>query len=439
MYDTAAFPGLRLFQHSVVKEEIGKYCHGNATISKEIFSALFNDEENWLNYSLTGILNYLKAEGNPPLQSLIEKFASDWLTKRIPEIDFSNSVVDNNEGGISLFNHIEFVKELYLKLDVDLADEIILPMLQSDFSGMHLSDNHTGVSAKIIGKIKDPVLLKNTVLSNIRSGKLASWVLITHLRICKNLHYQEVLSDFYKAITGNAIKEDHEKRALIEDYFQLGGELSDFATFLSLPPRQLMVTNWHTWLWYLMELFITTETEKVSGFLITIANDSERSMDEVIAAIKLLLQSGCMEGLNLWTSYIRQHNKLPFELQEGKSLDQFIDLSGDKDCLSLLFDTLDYSIEQKLFSSRPFDSIQECIYSLLYQLAAKNLEYYNYAVQHKNQLMEKYRNDNYAKNIEVFSERLAQKFYENHEYTIGIDTALASYEALVNNAAPQQH
>lgn len=433
LYDTISFKGLRNYQNSIVKDEIGKFCHGNSSISKEVFFNIYQDETTWLNYSMTGILDYLKNDQNPPLLPNIEAYAKDWLINRIPQVKFAKSVV-NNGSGISLFPDVEFVKDLYIKLDVELNDHLLVSMLQSDYSGIHTQDSLSSISSKVINKIKNKSLIKPTILANIKSGTLASWVLITHFKICKEFHYQEVLPDLFKAITNNTSIDEYEKKYLSQYYFDLGGEPSDFLPFLSVPKLANDPTQWNSWSWYLLELFADTQIDKVGLILVTICDDPQRSKNEIITAIKLLLQSGHKRGLEFWVSYIRKYNTLPFELQEGKSLESFLQKYGDANSIIILIDTLEYAYDNNLVSSRPFDSIPECVYYCLTQLASKNRELYTSTMVHKERLQKKYATSSLVKNIEIFAERLAQRFYESHEYIISIDSALSSYESLLNNS-----
>ncbi|MDP1843276.1 MAG: hypothetical protein Q8K64_07625 [Sediminibacterium sp.] len=433
LYETARFKGLRNYQNSIVKDEIGKFCHGNSSINKEVFLNIYQDETTWLNYSLTGILEYLKNNQNPPLLPEIEAYAKEWLTNRISKIRFTQSVVDNGSG-VSLFHDVEFVKELYMKLEIELADDLLIPMLQSDYSGIHTQDSLSGISSKVINKIKNKSLVKPAILANIKSGTLASWVLITHFRICKEFHYQEALPDLFKAITSNPSIDEHEKKYLSQYYFDLGGEPSDFLPFLSVPQLTKELLQWNSWNWYLLELFAETECKKVGAILVTICNDPQRNKNEVITAVKLLLQSGHKQGLEFWAVYIRKNNTLPFELQEGKPLETFLQKSGDANAIDTLIDVLEYAYENNLVSSSSFDSIPECVYYCLIQLGSKNRELYTAIMVHKERLQKKYATDSLVKNIEFFAERLAQRFYECNEYIISVDSALSSYDAMLNSS-----
>lgn len=417
---------MRNYRFSIVKDEIGEYCRSGATINKETFLAIFDNDNQWLEHSIGGARNYIRKDKNPPLVPEYEKIVKDYLVEKIKNASFENSVTDTKEGGVTYNGHIAFLKELYTLIDIDLDDHNLVKMLQADFSGYFSEPKEKSLTSKILERIKDRDLLRQTITGNIKSGKLASWILVSHFKICQQFRFQEVLPDLYKAITTNVFISSHERHNLVGVYKSLGGDLLDFKGELKLPSKPTN-EDWHTWEWYLLQDFAEIRDTEAGDLLVTIINDSEREKKEIVEAIKLLLQMGRKEGLQGWVTYVTQNKEVPFEFSEVRHIGEYTRLGGDEDDISELFGVMEFAYDSGLYNPRPFNSIQETVYAFVNQIAAKDSTLFEVAKNETNRLIEKYKDKPYYKDLHVYLERITQKFYENHQYIVPLKTACEHY------------
>lgn len=424
---------LRQLQYSRVYHEISYHSHrgrGNK-ISKNEFIKRFDNDNFWNGYVIEEIEEYLSNKKNIELLPAIKLLATDWLQKNLSNINFATAVKDNKTGGVTYNRLAELANRLYLLVDVDIKDDTLLNMLSSDFSGI-TSDEKVSLSGKIINQVKNTSLLKTRIIENIRSKKLATWVLSTHFKLCHQLHYQECLSELFLAITTNTLILSYERRKLTDYYLDLGGEILDFIEYLKVPGMYKDESYLIEWDWYLIEKFINVEPQKVCNILLEIYKDGNQPDSSKVEAIRLLIKMGESEGLNLSLDYIKHNQVFPFDYHSQSIIELFVNRNTSEMSVTILIDILDYTFENKIFAERGFDSIQEIIYNFLIQLVLKNKELHGVITEKINYLSKKYSTDEkiYDQLI-FFSERFNQRFYENYEYLITIEESIIAYNNLV--------
>lgn len=424
-------PLLRPFQYSIVKEEISSKCIHNKTISKEEFVNFFLEEDKWVAFVVEQISAHLKKTNAAPLLPELLVLAQEWLKRRIIAIDFANSITTYENGSFSYNLHIEFVTNLFMQLDVEMEDELLLKLLEADYSGVHSESENSGISGKVLRLIKNPELYKAKVLANIKSGKLAPWILTTHFGLCHQLNYQECCGDLYREITTNKLFGEHEKKVLTKNYIGLGGEISDFVEFLTVPIFKTENDHLISWEWFLLEKFIHTEPDKVAAILLQVTSDPVYEKETQLKAMTLLLQMGHNQGLVLWSDFIRKYHKLPSE-HDLKSMQEYLSLnSRDNESLRILLDSLNYSYENRLFADRSYLSIQDFIHNILVFLSSKDVSFYDQIKHGYEALISKYKSEEFVYQLYILLERFHQKFYENHEYEISIPESAKQYDVLV--------
>jgi hypothetical protein len=426
--------GLALYEHSLVWEAIIKGCIISSpyTITKAAFINEFTDSENWTFFVIEEIAGYLRNKGRHlhPLKPELLDIAKEWLLANLRETNFTGAVVDKPD--VHIINPlIELMKQVYLVMDIQIEDQLLLKMLEADFSAVESSEGLTGVSAKIAQNVKDQALLKATVIQNIRSNNLASSVLLTHFNICRFLKYYECAGDIYAVIISEDRFDDYQRRKLTDYYLELGGEISDFAEFLR-PPAYIREGDLYTqWKWYLLEKLKLVEKERVRDILLEISSDPYHGEQDKLRAMTLLLEQGSKEGLQQWAAYIRQHHSLPFTYNHMRIRTSIV-TSSISDTIALLVSTLDYALENNISAVRSDQSIQEVIFDLLVSIATRDREAYDTIRNECETLTQKYANEPFVAQIIVFQEKLDQQFYENHEYEISVSKAVELYSELLS-------
>jgi hypothetical protein len=419
---------LRAYQFSIVKDAIKYICIHNPITRKE-FLEMFSDDKYWETYVIEEIYEYLKDKKNVTLIPELLQLAENWINSNLKIIDFTNAIKDNPDGGFSYNTQIEFIKQLYLLLDVCLDDYLLLKLLEADFSSFQSQGELLGVSGKIAKNIKDLALFKDKVIENIKTRNLSSWILATHFSICYKFKYSECVGEIYTSITSDTRFDDQEKRILTNYYLELGGEISDFSDYLKAPVFVREEDNLVQWEWYLLEKFMSVEPEKVATILIQISNDPAQGSKGKTHAMSMLLKMGRKEGFKLWLKYIHTHHQLPF-MYDQNVFQGFVIINSIPEIVEDLIGVLDYSFQNKIFADRSTKSIQEFIYSLFFFIALKSHEGYTLIKQKCEKLADKYSEENFGQDIVIFLEKLDQRFYENQEYEISIPKTLQFYSVL---------
>jgi hypothetical protein len=416
---------LRAYQFSIVTDAI-KYSCIHTHIKRNEFIDMFSDDKYWEGYVIEEIYENLKNKKNLTLTPELLQFAENWLTANLKTTDFTIAISDNPDGGFRYNTQIEFIKHLYLLLDVELPDHLLLKLLETDFSGFQSQAELLGVSGKISKNIKDRSLFKNKVIENIKSGYLSSWVLATHFSLSYKFKYSECAGEIYASITSDSRFDDQERRTLTNYYLELGGEISDFSDYLQVPVSVQEEDYLVQWEWYLLDKFITVEPDKVAAILLNICNDSARGNQGKAHAISMLLKMGRKEGFKLWIKYIHSNHESPF-MYDKNNFQEFIDVNPIPEIVEDLIGVLDYSFLNKIFADRSSKSIQEFIYSLFYFISLKSHDAYTLIKQKCEKLADKYSEENFGQDIVIFLEKLDQRFYENQEYEISIPKTLKIY------------
>jgi hypothetical protein len=168
----------------------------------------------------------------------------------------------------------------------------------------------------------------------------------------------------------------------------------------------------------------------VASILLQISQSPTQGIQGKIKAMGYLLAMGRKEGLDLWKEYIYKHHRQPFE-HDTNSFQQYINSNSGPETTEVLIETLDYSLSNRIFSDRSYNSIQEFIYTMLIFISAKDRTAYASIKKDIEALIEKYSNEDFVSQLIYFLERFNQRFYENHEYEISISQSVKFYSELL--------
>ena len=418
------------YQHSKVKNEISSQSLHTAdkTISKTEFINLFFDKIEWENFSLSEIAAHLENGNKERLIPELLQFAKDWLVAAM-----KNTITDPTDGRWHYFYNVEFIKRLFLLIEIEIEDIYLLNLLEWDYSGFYHHSKEIILSSRIINMIENKAFLKERVLENIHSSNIDRLVLLSHFKICNDLLFQECIPELYQVITSDTLFANSEKKTLTDYFLNLGGDITDFDSYLTKPEFEREEDHYSSWKWYLLEKFKDLQSKKVAKILLEIFNDSLQGNNGKIEVIKRLLEMGRKEGLELWTKYIKENHILPFD-HDMKPINSCVTVNPNQETADLLLDTLNYSFENKIFHNRSYQSIQECIYStlILLSIGVNARENYTYIKNKIEQLILVYKSEEFVSRIIIFSQNLNSQFYQNHSYEISILDSVKCYKDLTN-------
>ena len=271
---------LKKFETSLAKDAIRDMCiHDNdKIITKKDFFEKYNDEKEWRWFIIDSIKNLLENRKdevlNPKLIELIEK----WCKEKITKLNFKDSVKDKEDSYISMPN-VEFVKSVFVLLNADLEDSLLLKMLPSLHECFYeINDEKKTIGSIIINKTKDKELLRRTIVNNIKDGKIAFVVLLSHFALCHKQDYKDCLPQLYQTITSpNPWLKDYSRVKLSDYYLDLGGSIEDFISYLAVPDADDKHSVYYSWHWYLIEKLLKIQPEKITKLLTTLIMKSKHS------------------------------------------------------------------------------------------------------------------------------------------------------------------
>jgi hypothetical protein len=303
---------LHKFQQSVALRKLRLDADKTPRTMDDFIRNLSNDDkwEFYKMHEINQLLNKRKQTKDLPIEPALLTYASDWCREHVIKLDYLNSVQNNSQGAVTFTHEVEFTNELFMKLDINLEDDLLIKMLASDFRG-GMNQNELGISALIIAKIKDKSRLKTAVLDYLKLD-LALYVQKTLYAICEKMGYKECMPLLYKFITTHKGLYGHDQPFLCDIYITLGGQVQDFKKFVRLPLLTEEV-SYLSWNWYLIEKFLTIDPEFSITYLLPVLSDPQQPESHKILAAEYLIRVNRIEGLIYWSEYILINHKTPFD------------------------------------------------------------------------------------------------------------------------------
>ncbi len=412
---------LRIYQNSLAFETIRDFCRNDddKIITKSEFVENYVSEQDWEWFVIGSIKEQLKNKSN--VDGDLISHASKWCFKKIEELNFENCIVYKGNNTLNYIPVIEFTKELFLLLQIELEDSVLIEMLQTDYNSFYFNENCDTISKVVMEKVKDRALLKTSILDKIANGNLSLPVLFTYYQVCHTLSYSECCNYLYNTIVSGIDLSDDRKIRLTKYYIELGGKIEHFKRFLSVPNFKSLENTYETWHWHLIEEFRNLEVERVTEMLLEILNSPEHCADNKIKSCEQLILLSNIEGLKFWVNSAKQNeNGVLFE-NRWESLSIPILKMPLNETTDLILDVLRYVYENGLddFHKRPF-GLKEMVHNLLFSLAIRSYENYNLIKIQFDELAKKYSHQERGYSIKIASERLTQTFFEKQTPVIDI-------------------
>lgn len=425
---------LRKYQNSIVLETIRNMCIHNQDkmITKKEFLNRYNSDSEWEGFVIDSILGLLQNKNIPSVNQDLLLIASEWCKNKIETLDFENSITDIGDS-FRYIHIVEFVKDLFLLLDLDLEDKLLLKMLPSDFESYYgwTDDTTRTISSVVTKKVKDKNLLQSTVISNIKNSNLAILVLCSHFAVCHKLGYRECLPFLFQTIVANPLVSDHNRVKLTEYYFDLGGENADFIAYLKIPDVETEAAKYASWQWFIIENLLPVASDKIADILIQILADSAQTINKLSAAENLLKLSR-IEGLIYVETYIMETGIIPFEHKWSNLQQYIIALPGEK-AIDIFCSILGYSYESGLHNKfRGEHSIEECCFGSLNTLSSREHNLYLVVKNRLTKMIIDFAERPFIFSLIYYSERFTQRYYESQTQEMDITTANLIYESISN-------
>ena len=429
---------LKKYQYSIVFNSIRVSCLRNdkREITKDQFMKSFQEGRSWERFVVDSVVEILKDKNKLEVDADLLSIVKEWCKTKIKNLDFKDSIKDIGDN--YTYNPIvEYVKEVFLLLDLELEDELLLKMVSSDHESFHAwrEDHQRTISSVIIQKIKDKELLRKTVMDNIRSGKLAVFVLGSHFAICRRLAYKECLPDLYNAIISNPSFSDHNRITLAQYYAALGGDLSDFSDMLDKLDERTMKES-YSFQWFLIEKLPVTESAKAIKLLLEILNlDFSNEPGAKPRAAQHLIRLSRIEGLEYWGNYTQTKQMTPFELG-WEPLQLGISNLPVERAIEILFSVLVSAYKNGFYEKIVMGfSIHEMIFRSLTIISQVEFKHFETVKGRLLSLVNDPVMSFVGESINFQLERLSQRYYASQTLEMDLLTANKTYLKLLSDAS----
>lgn len=423
---------LRRYRDSIVIKAIRDKCNEETDklISESEFLKGFESDHNWLGFVIDSIKGLLEAK-NPQVHVRAEliEVINYWTLTRVDAIDFEkHTITDNPDGNYMYYPHTEFVKQCILLLNLDFTDDQLARLLFADYSSFYRTDQtEKTIISIIIKQFKDRARLREAVMKNIRNKKLSFRVHATHFKICQMLGYRECLALLYQMITENSFVEGYDRIKLSEIYEELGGQIVDFESHLTVPKNKTEEKSYVDWHWFLIEKLLHVKKDKIGNILKDIIQSDDLETNKLKAA-ENLIKLGRIEGLKFWLDHIKETKRFAFE-SRWESLYDYIRTMPFEETVDIFMEALctyyDNNLPATFSGPRPID---ESIYSSLISLAIAGQVQYDYIKGKLTKFIDSLSNPDYRDSVKYFLERLTYRYYESISQQIDIQKAALLYD-----------
>jgi len=418
------------FTPSIAFSEIRRKAGNIPKTLPEIVS-FYKTDNQWESFKITQIMRMLENRKKKELtidQQLID-FASDWTKMNIEKQDYVNSVRDNGTGGVILDIHIESINKLFVFLELDLPDNLLLKLLLSDHRGG--SRGELSLTKIVLERIKDKDLLKKTVLENIKKGQ-ATWVLLNHFSICEELHYTECQANLFRAISSNMGFSENDKTRLAEIYLSLGGEIEDFTSMVSLPDPS---EDKHAilWKWYLIKNLLHKKTDLILPIVEQVIAGPDFSDHQKLIACELLLSIKNLDGLRYWLNYIKKNRKRVFNHRQEPIMTNCPYMPIEQ-TVPIFIEALAFAYANGLDKTLKFpDSIVDAAFNALAAISKTGLVAFNAIMGELDLFMEKHKAEDFAKDISSYREQIINGYYQSDQHYLSLQEVLINYKQMVQS------
>ncbi|MEN5231527.1 hypothetical protein [Sphingobacterium faecium] len=388
---------------------------------------LYTNQE-WEWFRIECIIELLEDQNKKSvLDARLLDFIENWCTNKVATLDFTKTYTDNHDGSFSVQEEQSIVLRVVQLLNLKLSDHLWLKLLVADHSGFF--DEEGSLSLMVSSGVNDKGLLKTTIIENIRQGALTRYVLYSHIKLCVDLGFIEILPDIFTLITTGLNVSDLDRIELTKHYVKLGGESSDFLHFLVLQENKDRWSFKISWGWYLVQELRTDFPDNVKVLLINYFDKSEESFSKMVVAQELI-SFGYIDAFCYWHDCFLNKG-ISFIGDDWGTVSEGLKLLPKDIVQNLLLEALVKSYKRKLYLER-FDTghINEVIFGWL-QILSENDEIFFLEVSEKViSLVASFEDEKAAHSLRFRHERFSQAFYSTKTKGFSLKRSIELYQSL---------
>lgn len=368
------------------------------------------DKWDWDLFCISNVFELLSHDEDIILSEEQKTWIANWCLSNLDKVNFKTALVTKPKG------HETSRLAMYLwyflrRLDLKYPPNVLLDMLSFDWvQGTQM------YGIEYLENRLDKVDMTTRILANLAEGIQSNDVFKNHIEYCRRNRITEVLPFALNEIA-NKSRNDEVRRIALETFCEMSENLPDLENIL---PK---VTD--DFKWDVVRELVKHNNPGAHTFLQkTLAKG--KGQDKIKAA-EYLIELQHLEGLKYYVEWVSTHKRLP----EGPSP---LPLLRVLESVPLLIKLLKISYQPD-FTQDIFHTLDRIVLDTLTAIALESDIHYIKVKEAVEEFVRKYattiENVNF---LNVFLEKLEQKYYANKSQKIDIDDAVAKLKEIYSSS-----
>lgn len=378
---------------------------GSKTVSFKTASSVV-DKWDWDSFCISNVFELLSHDEDITLSEEQKTWIANWCYSNLEKVNFKTALVTKPTG------HETSRLAVYLwyflrRLDLKYPPNVLLDMLSFDWvQGIQM------YGIEYLEDSLDKIDITARILANLEEGIQSNEVLKNHIEYCRRNRVTEVLPFALNEIA-NRSRNDEVRRISLETFCEMSETLSDLENILPKVADDFK--------WDVVRELVKRNSPGAHTFLQkTLAKGSGQ---DKIKAAEYLIELQDLEGLKYYVGWVRRHKRLP-ERPPPLPLLRILE------SVPLLIKLLKMSY-QPGFTQDAFHTLDRIVLDTLTAIALESDLHYIKVKEAVEGFVRKYAptidNVNF---LNVFLEKLEQKYYANKSPKIDIDDAVRKLEEI---------
>ena len=382
---------------------------GNKTASFKTVNEVV-DNWDWDSFCIANVFESLSHDEDITLSEEQKNWIANWCYSNLDKINFKTALVIKPKG------HQTSRLAVYLwyflrRLDLRYPRNVLLDMISFDWvQGTQM------YGIEYLEDRLDKIDMTTRVLGNLQEGIQSNDVLKNHIDYCRRNGILEVLP-FVLTEIANKNRNDEVRRISLETFCEMSETLSDLENVLPEIADEFK--------WSVVRELVKRNNPGAHTFLQKTLTKG-KGQDKIKAA-EYLIELQHLEGLKYYVEWVRTHKRLP-ERPSPLPLLRILE------SVPLLIKLLKMSYRPD-FTQDVFHTLDRIVLDALTTIALESDIHYIKVKEAVEEFVRKYANTIENVNfLNVFLEKLEQKYYANKSQKIDIDDAIAKLKEIYSSS-----
>lgn len=373
--------------------------------------------KNWGdNFSIDKIFDYLNSYSELKVSPSQKKLIENWCKKNINKINFKIAIREQEDGKTFNVNTLAIYLWYFLrKFKLCYPKNVLLDMLSFDWL-----ENGGMVGIDYLQEYLSIKDITQRIFNNLEEGNNSKYALKNYLSYCQQKGLKEIMPYAVNIIISYSRDSDENLRnSALEVICKISTSLDEL--------EQLLTDVKDKFKWAIIEKLFEKKSKKLKDFLKESLKNS--SAEDKLESSKYLVKLNDLEGLKYYVQWLEKKNSYMIKSPLEKSPLIFLD---NLKAIPLLIKLLERSYQSD-FVQDEFHRLDSDVLDALSNIALKSEKNY---IKVKN-AVENFINtySNIYKNVHflnLFLEKLEQKYYITKSEKIDIEEAIKKLEFIIN-------